>query len=116
MAGQFEILFGDRPNEISKTCHQDPIKELALDFIGRGPYKGFEFNQLLASKKAFVYNVNVNGALYYEVFYKRINTRFGAVSYPSPEAFGYWAWNYRTLDKAIQKFNELNWEGGKINV
>lgn len=113
MAGQLEILFDDRLIELPKTGLHDPIKELPLDFIGRRQYRGFKFTQIHATTKAYVYSVDVSGAVYYHVFKKRINTRFGAVSYPSPEALGRSAWcYYRELDKAMTKFNELNGEGG----
>lgn len=52
---------------------------------------------------------------YYEVFI--ITTRPKRIlagkileaceAYPNNEAFGYWAWEYRSLDAAIRKFEEL---------
>jgi hypothetical protein len=88
------------------------MKPLPDHFIGRGAYRGFIFDQLLASNIAYVYQVDVTGQMYYQIFKKKINTQFGNVSYPSPETFGRSAWNYRSLDKAMQKFNQLNEEGG----
>lgn len=111
MAGQLKIRSDYRPLELPKTGLQDPIKELALNFIGRGQYKGFKFTQIHATGSAYVYSVDVKGAIYYHVFKKRINTRFGVISYPSPNSFGIWAsCYYRDYDKALCKYNEINKE------
>jgi hypothetical protein len=86
------------------------MKELQKYFIGRGEMKGFVFTQKKASDNAYVYEVDMGDVTYYEVFKRRVNTRFEEhkVSYPSSKSFGIWAWSYRNDERAIKKFNELN--------
>ncbi len=84
------------------------MKPLPKQFIGRGEVKGFRFTQIQATDMAYLYKVEANAAIYYEVFKKRENARFCVISYPTSEAFGYWAWTYRNYEKAMNKFYELN--------
>ncbi|MDX9882590.1 MAG: hypothetical protein RBS73_11030 [Prolixibacteraceae bacterium] len=84
------------------------IRRLEKEFIGRGEVSGFKFTQIKATNSAFLYKVESSGVIYYEVFKKRKNVRFGNVSYPTSKAFGKWAWTYRDIDKAIKKFDQLN--------
>ena len=85
------------------------MKPLPDHFIGRGAYRGFIFAKIQTSDLAFLYEVNVSGALYYHVFRRRENKRFGNVRYPTPNAFGMWALCfYKDYDKAKMKFDELN--------
>lgn len=86
---------------------QSDIKLLPEQFTGRGEVRGFLFTQLEATDKAFLYKVEDEGAIYYEVFIKRENTRYGNVSYPTAHAFGKWAWIYRKKEKALKKLSEL---------
>lgn len=90
------------------------MTELDKTKIGIGEMKGFAFIQMEASDKAYVYAVDMGEVTYYEVFKRRINTRFEEhkVSYPTSKAFGIWAWCYRDYEKAINRFNELN-KGGR---
>lgn len=81
------------------------MKELPLEFTGRGEVKGFTFKQIHASCKAYLYEIN---GKHYEVFRRKINTRFGNVSYPKSRDFGRWAWTYNSRELAEKKFNELN--------
>lgn len=94
---------------------------LQKQFIGKGSTKGFQFTQLLASHKAYLYQINVNDTLlYYEVFKARFvkrQTRIignreviyeERIKYPSDEDFGKSAWCYDCLNKAIVKFNKIN--------
>ena len=94
---------------------------LQKQFIGKGTMKGFQFTQLLASDKAYLYQINVNDTLiYYEVFKARIAKGRTLIfdnreviyeehiKYPSDEDFGKFAWCYNCLDKAIVKFNKIN--------
>ena len=88
------------------------MKPLEKYFIGRGEVKGFKFTQLKATDLAYMYQVEDGGMIHYEVFEKRINARFGNISYPNSNAFGIWAWTFRDFDKAMRKFNELNKKEG----
>jgi hypothetical protein len=87
------------------------MKPLEKEFIGRGEVRGFIFTQILMSDKAYLYQVKPNGAIQFEVFKKRENTRFGTVSYPTSNAFGRWAFTYENFASAKKKFDELNEEG-----
>ena len=44
---------------------------------------------------------------HYEVFKKRLNRRFGTVSYPTDKAFGIWAWSCMSLERARERLNEI---------
>ncbi|WP_340114857.1 hypothetical protein [Maribellus mangrovi] len=92
------------------------MTELDKTKIGIGEMKGFAFTQKEASEKAYVYEVDMGeDVIYYEVFKRRINTRFEGqkVSYPTSKGFGIWAWSYRSYDRAVKKYNELNKGGNK---
>ena len=88
------------------------MKELELNFIGRGQVKGFIFTQIKQNNKAFIYKVEDSGRIYYEVFKKKINTQYNCISYPSNKGFGVWAWTCMTLEKANDKYDELSILGG----
>lgn len=83
------------------------MKELKEEFTGRGDVGGFLFKQLAKSDKAYMYEVNDEGRIQYEVFERRENTRFNCVSYPGTQAFGNWAWCYDSKDRALSKFNQI---------
>ena len=82
--------------------------ELKKEFIGKGQVRGFMFTQIEKSNKAYIYRIEADKLTHYEVFTHKWNNRFNCVSYPTNNAFGVWAWTYRNLDKAMDKFNELN--------
>lgn len=84
------------------------MKPLEKEFIGRGEVKGFKFIQIKATDLAYLYKVINGNAIYYEVFKKRENARYGVISYPTSNAFGVWAWTYMSFERAEYKFNELN--------
>jgi len=88
--------------------NQGAIKELKKEFLGIGEVRGYKFSQISQTSRAFIYEVSYGECKHFEVFKKRINSRFGCVSYPSSRGFGIWAWTYSTLNKAIEKFNQLN--------
>ena len=84
------------------------MRDLKKKFIGKGQeVRGFEFRQLSVTDRGFLYEVKNYDSIYYEVFKKRINTRFNNISYPGSASFGKWAWTYQDYDKAIQKLNSL---------
>ena len=84
------------------------MRELKSYFVGIGQVKGYIFNQLSITDKAYLYEVVENNVIHYEVFKRVENTRFNCVSYPSDKAFGLWAWTFMSLEKANKKFDELN--------
>jgi hypothetical protein len=90
------------------------MKELQKEFEGRGEVKDFHFSQKEASNKAYVYEVSGNeNSKHYEVFKRKENTYYDCVSYPTSKAFGIYAWCYKSKEKAISKYNELNKEENK---
>ncbi len=82
-------------------------KEPPHQFTGTGQYKGMEFTRILTRKRAYCYLLLVGGVKYYHVFKRRENHYFGTISYPRSEAFGVWAWCYRSLDEATRKLNDF---------
>ena len=89
------------------------MKELKKEFLGIGEVKGYKFTQISQTSQAFIYEVSFGGGKHYEVFKRRINSRFGCVSYPSRKGFGIWAWTFTELDKAIEHLNQLNRKGAQ---
>jgi hypothetical protein len=83
------------------------MKELELEFIGRGQVKGFIFTQIKKSDYAFIYQVNTGSGIHYEVFKRKENSHFNCVSYPSNKAFGLWAFTYKNLELSIDRFKEM---------
>ncbi len=85
------------------------IKELPLEFDGKGEVKGYRFRQLHKSGKAYMYEKTCDeGDTSYEVFKRKTNRRFQSVSYPKSNSFGIWAWDIRNYERALERFNELN--------
>jgi hypothetical protein len=76
----------------------------------------FSYSQVLRGLRSCIYTQRVTEEVtYYEVFLIKIkperiieNKILEATEiFPPNEAFGYWAWSYRTMDQAMKKFNEL---------
>tara|TARA_R110002020_G_scaffold473167_2_gene702053 strand:+ start:626 stop:907 length:282 start_codon:yes stop_codon:yes gene_type:complete len=84
------------------------MKELKEYFSGRGQVKEYVFNQISQTKHVYLYEVRGKDTIHYEVFKRVENTMYDCVSYPSDKAFGVWAWTCLTLERAKEKFNELN--------
>lgn len=97
------------------------MKELEKEFIAGPEVKGFLFKQIRASSHAYIYrSTDNNGKLHYETFERKESKNRDYViagkaihseahiRYPRNNDFGVWAWCIRDLDKAIQKFDELN--------
>ena len=84
------------------------MKQLKVQFHGRGEIKGYLFTQISKTDKAFLYEVSYGDSKHYEVFLKRINHRYACISYPTYQGFGIWAWTYMNLESAFEKLNKLN--------
>jgi len=93
------------------AAQKQQIKPLETEFIGRGEVKGFKLTQIKVTDWGFIYEVVDGGRTYYEVFLKRINTRYGNVSYPSSKQFSKTAWWTRTLEGAEEKLNSVKPKG-----
>ena len=84
------------------------IKELEKEFIGKGQVKGFKFTQIKKNKYAYIYKVSDGENIHYEVFERKVNTRFNCESKPSNNAFGVWAWTSKDIAKSVSTFIELS--------
>lgn len=78
------------------------MKELKIQFEGKGEVKGYLFTQLKKLPNSYLYEVKneEDGKCHYEVFRRTINTQFDCISYPKSKSFGIWAWTYNELEEA----------------
>lgn len=83
------------------------MRELKESFIGKGQVRGFEFTQVKKTEHGYIYKIDTKNTICYEVFHKRVNSQYNCISYPSNKAFGVWAWTYNTLDKALNKLEDI---------
>ena len=96
------------------------IQQLEKQFTGIGEVSKFQFKQLESSKLAYIYEVSTQGTKHYEVFLnkttevcidfdKKIYSKTDLkVRYPKSRDFGTWAWTYKSLEKAMEKFAKAN--------
>jgi len=84
------------------------MKELEKEFTGRGEVRGFNFTQIVANEYGFIYQVENNGNIHFEVFKRKENTQFNCISYPKSPAFGLWAWSKTTLEEAKNIFDSFS--------
>jgi len=80
------------------------MKEIEIEFIGKGEVKGFTFKLVNRTDHAYMYEVN---GKYFEVFERKVNSQFDCVSYPSSKAFGIWAFYVPSFERAELKLSEL---------
>jgi hypothetical protein len=67
---------------------------------------GFTYIQVFADTSLFIYSQHSNGLLIgYIVFKRQENTQFNCVSFPGDNAFGLWAWQTWSLDRAKSYLN-----------
>lgn len=83
------------------------MKQLKEEFTGKGQVRGFVFTQLEKSAAGYIYAVNTGDSIHFEVFKHKENNHFDCVSYPGDKSFGVWAWSYNTIEKARDRFDEL---------
>lgn len=83
------------------------MKELELEFVGKGQVKGFIFTQVKKSESAYLYKVDTDYSFHYEIFERKENTQFNCISYPSDKAFGVWAYTTKSLERANELFEEI---------
>ena len=84
------------------------MRELKEYFSGKGKLKGYVFNQISKTKHGFIYEVKGSGTTHYEVFKRVENRMYDVVSYPTDKAFGVWAWTCMSIEKANERFKEIN--------
>ncbi len=68
-------------------------KKLEHTFTGRGSTRNFLFTQIKSTDKGFIYQINNNKLVHYEVFKNKDR-------YPSPSDFGKWAFCTTDLNRA----------------
>ena len=87
---------------------------------------GYVYNQLIRGDRGVIYSQKPsdpdisNGVEYFEVFKIKISPPkvvFGVElpekeKFPSDEDFGKWAWVYKSREKAMERFNQI--ENGEI--
>ncbi len=85
------------------------MRELEMNFSGKGEVRGFMFRQVAKSERGYIYEVTHPDVVtpHYEVFKRRVNHRFGLISYPRAKAFGRWAWTYNDLCSAKNKLYSI---------
>ena len=83
------------------------MRELEKTFTGKGEVGGFEFTQIDHTIHGYIYEVNCFGKIYYEVWKRVENKRFGVISRPSSKSFGTSAWTFPHLKLAKAKLQEL---------
>jgi hypothetical protein len=87
---------------------KNQIKPLEQTFIGKGEVKGLVFTQIAKSSQAYLYEVKSNDSQYYEVFLRKIDTRFNSEYYPKAKSFGKIAWTLIDLESATIKFKQIS--------
>ena len=83
-------------------------------------FNGFDYTLVLRGKRSCIYRQEVTpGIQYFEVFkikvrkerilkVKGVEKKIEAAEmWPRDEDFGVWAWSCRTLERAMERFNEL---------
>ena len=83
------------------------MRELSREFIGKGQVRGFLFTQIKKNEYCYIYKVEDNGRIWYEIFEHRENKRFNCISYPRNKSFSIWAFTYLSLERALTCFDEL---------
>jgi hypothetical protein len=95
------------------------IHVLEKEFLGTGEVAGMRFVQLQFNDKGFIYAVFDEGVRHFEVFERKttplcidFEKRLYSDTekkemYPRAKDFGVWAWTFRSLKKAVEKFESL---------
>ncbi|KJF44284.1 hypothetical protein LH29_01860 [Draconibacterium sediminis] len=83
-------------------------RSLPENFKGTGEVKPYYFSLVQKTDRGFCYEVTLNGIVtHYETFRRKINKRFGCISYPGSSSFGIWAWTFQSRNAAIAKLQTL---------
>lgn len=91
------------------------MKELELNFIGKGQVRGFKFTQVKKNEFGYIYKIEDFGRVWYEVFKRKENVRYMCISYPTNKSFGVWAWTTPKLDKAENILEDIKIKGEANN-
>ena len=93
------------------------MRELPVEFEGRGAMKGFSFRQIAANNYAYIYEKSYPDIPYvsYEVFQRKegktLDGNEDIIMYPREKAFGVWAKDCNNLDRAKYWFEEYTRRG-----
>ena len=91
------------------------MKELQIEFIGRGQVKGFEFTQIKKTEFGYIYKIDTKHSVLYEVFHRKENSRYNCISYPSNKAFGVCAWTTNDINKAESILEDIQIRKESVN-
>lgn len=96
------------------------VEKLKDNFKGSGEVSGFNFQLVHRGKQALLYKVDSMGSFHYETFKIQVvkkcidfdekiysETELKEV-YPKSGKFGVTAWSYKSKNKALNKFMNLN--------
>ena len=95
------------------------MKKLEESFVGSRSVDGFLFNRVYESENVYIYKVDVNGTIYYDVFKKKHQkenvVKIAGVevvfeekeNYPSGEDFGNTAFVFKDYNKALVKAKRM---------
>lgn len=88
------------------------MRDLELQFEGRGEVKQYSFLQVKSSDAGYIYKLSCKetGRSHYEVFKKKINEQYNTVSYPRSKSFGIWAWCCTDFHKALSRYSKIKLE------
>lgn len=85
------------------------IKKLKDSFEGRGEVKGFTFKKVYEDDLWYIFKVDKS---HFEVFLKRVNQHFITKNhheqYPTANAFGIWAWTFKSIEECHKKIKDYN--------
>ncbi len=103
-----------------RLSYADAIKTLPVE----QRKNGFDYTLVLRGERSCIFEQTVSDSVkYYEVFLIRVKPESninGKVIpahewFPNDEAFGRWAWSFRTLQKAKKRFYDLE-KKSKFNL
>jgi hypothetical protein len=70
---------------------------------------GYDYYFVEKTDAGYIYRQEDNGkVIAFEVFKRKENTQFNCISFPGNEAFGSWAWTYRTYEDAKKRLNKIS--------
>lgn len=113
---KYGIRISDFENE-SERCMQANIKTLPSKLRKNG----FDYTLILRGERTCIYEQRVTkGISYYEVFLLKLKPEKKVLEkiipagerFPHNEAFGKWAWSFRSYYDALRKYDELEQAGG----
>ena len=97
------------------------MKELNKILIGKK--SGYKLTQIFKTDEGYIYECENNEEEYkdvkphYEIFKRKINSRFNCVSYPSDKAFGDWAFTTMSINHAksiLKSFLNIKYEVNSV--